>query len=151
MSLAMMRILVVGKSIPSTRAMLDRLELSGWGSQSVETLREARGALGTFQFDVVLCAESLSGGRGYDLVELVAGQTATLYVAVALSESCLWLAAVERGQRTLGKHGLDPRKLELEVMALLSSLHASTLCAVPLRPPHLLAGARQKMEKGGSS
>ncbi len=139
MSLTMMRILVVGKSFPSTIAMLERLELSGWGSQTVETLREARGALRTFQFDVVLCAESLSSGRGYDLVELVAGQTATLYVGVALSDSCLWLAAVERGERTLGKHGLNPRKLELEVMALLSSLHVSRLGPSPILPVHLLA------------
>lgn len=154
MSLSMMCMLVVGKSLPGAKAMLDRLRAFGWGSQSVETLGEAQGALETLHFDVVLCAERLSDGCGYDFVELVARRAATLYIAVALSESCLWMAAVERGERTLGNRALDSRTLELEILHLLSSLHGLELgslsltvrlaakSTIPARRASAAAGAR---------
>ena len=88
--------------------MLARLTNRGFGSRTVETLREARDLLGTFRWDVVLAAESLVDGRGYDLTEIVARRSGTLLVGVPLSESCLWLPVVERGALVLGRRALKP-------------------------------------------
>jgi hypothetical protein len=95
--------------------MLARLTNRGFGSRTVETLREARDLLGTFRWDVVLAAESLVDGRGYDLTEIVARRSGTLLVGVPLSESCLWLPVVERGALVLGRRALNGRALEVEL------------------------------------
>jgi hypothetical protein len=68
----------------------------------------------------VLAEEHLPDGRGYDLAESVERLATTLLVSVALSESCLWLPVVERGERSLGRRALNPRMLELELETLLS-------------------------------
>jgi hypothetical protein len=95
--------------------MLARLSDRGFRSRTVETLRAARDLLGTFRFDVVLAAESVADGRGYDLAEIVARRSGTLLVGVALSESWLWLPVVERGNYVLGRRALNPRALEMEL------------------------------------
>jgi hypothetical protein len=95
--------------------MLARLSDRGFRSRTVETLRAARDLLGTFRFDVVLAAESVADGRGYDLAEIVARRSGTLLVGVALSESWLWLPVVERGALVLGRRALNPRALEVEL------------------------------------
>jgi hypothetical protein len=110
-----MRILIAGTPAAGTNAMLARLSDRGFGSRVVETLRDARDLLGTFRFDVILAAESLADGRGYDLAEIVARRSGTLLVGVALSESCLWLPVVERGVNVLGRRALNARSLEVEL------------------------------------
>ncbi len=110
-----MRILIAGTPGPGTNAMLARLGGRGFGSHAVETLREARDLLGTFRFDVVLAAESVADGRGYELAKIVAQRSGTLLVGVALSESWLWLPVVERGVLVLGRRALNARALELEL------------------------------------
>jgi hypothetical protein len=115
-----LRILVVGAPIASTDAMLERLNERGWGSYSVETLAEARGVLRTIRFALVLAAESLSDGRGYDLMEEVATQSGSLLVCVTLSESCLWLPVVTEGDRTLGNRAVNEYMLEGELEFLLA-------------------------------
>jgi hypothetical protein len=100
-------------------ALLARLAVRGFGSQSANTLRQARELLETFRFDVALAAESVSDGRGYDLAESVARHFGTLLVAVPLSETCLWLPVIERGANVLGARALNARVLELELEMLL--------------------------------
>jgi hypothetical protein len=122
MSATAMRILVIGKRSPSTSGTLKRLAVRGWGSHCVATLQEARELLEAFQFDVVLALETLSDGRGYDVSEAVMRHSGTLLVGVALSESLLWLAVVERGARVLGKRALNASTLETELEKLLATL-----------------------------
>ncbi len=110
-----MRILITGTPAPGTNAMLARLTARGFGSRSVETIRAAQDLLETFRFDVVLAAESLADGRGYDLADIVARRGGTLLVGVALSETCLWLPVVERGALVLGRRALNARALEVEL------------------------------------
>jgi hypothetical protein len=113
--------LVIGPMSPATRATLEHLQRMGWGSHAAETLREAAIILKTIRFRVVLSAEFLSGGSGYELGPLVAGQNGSLFIAVALSESCLWLPVVENGVKSLGKRAINQWTLENEVQALLGS------------------------------
>jgi DNA-binding response OmpR family regulator len=123
MSPVALRILVVGKPCASTAATLSRLALQGWAAQLAEDVVKANAMLDTVQVDVVLAEENLPDGRGYDLAESVVQRAATLLVSVALSESCLWLPVVERGERSLGRRALNPQMLECELEMLLSGAH----------------------------
>ena len=114
-----MRILVIGDPARPTSTILRRLASRGWGAEYVETLREAQNSLLTFQFDVVLSAESLADGRGYEVSDLVMRRAGTLIVGVALSASCLWLPVIEQGARVLGSRALNAHMLESELEAIL--------------------------------
>jgi DNA-binding response OmpR family regulator len=118
--------------------MLSRLASQGWIAETAENLARARSVLKLFRLDVVLCEENLPDGRGYDLADSVAAQSSTLLVSVALSESCLWLPVIERGERSLGKRALTPQVLEFEVETILSgahrgALHTNAKCGLPPR------------------
>jgi DNA-binding response OmpR family regulator len=115
------RILVVGTPADSTRAILKRLAARGWRWRAAGTLREARKLLKTSHFDIVLASEALSDGRGYELGAIVGGQLGTLFVAVALSESSLWLPVVEKGTQVLGTRGFGPSMLLREMGTILEA------------------------------
>ncbi len=115
MSVTAIRILAIGTSQLGLNAILKRLASRGWGAHAVRTIREARDSLKTFHFDIVLAAEALPDGRGYDVSEIVAQQSITLLVGIALSESCLWLPVIEWGVKVLGDHALNADALEAEL------------------------------------
>ncbi len=142
MSAIGMRILVVGKASRGTNSILSRLASNGWGSQTAETLQEAEVLMGTFQFDLVLATESLPDGPAYAITGLVAGLRGTLMVAVALSESCLWLPVVELGVRVLGTRALDAEGLEHEAQKILRARDLEQLRVLPAgaHPPSRRAG-----------
>lgn len=94
--------------------MLLRLAARGWGTQHVDTLAEAREAMETFRFVVVLAPENLADGRGYDIADVVTRQAGSLYVGIRLSET-LWLPVVERGALVLGQRALNGNVFENEV------------------------------------
>jgi hypothetical protein len=114
-----MRILCAGTPAPMTDGVLARLAARGFGAYRVERLCEARDLLKSFRLDIVLAGELLSDGRGYALAEAVKQRSGTLIVAVALSESCLWLPVIERGTTVLGKRALSHAMLEPELDRLL--------------------------------
>jgi len=128
------RILLIGDSSASTNVILGCLLQCGWGSYVVDTVRDAEQMLKTFQVDVVLAAETLPDGRGYDLAGCVARQRGTLLVGVALSENALWLPVIDRGRCVLGSRAIGARMLETE---LIKELTARSLeRGAPLvRPP----------------
>jgi hypothetical protein len=108
------QIVVVGSTAASTAAMLLRLEARGWGACRVNTVAEAKELLATIRFAVVLAAENLRDGSGYDLAALVARQAGDLFVGIALTDM-LWLPAVERGVFVLGHRALNASVFENEV------------------------------------
>jgi hypothetical protein len=115
-----LRILVVGAPLHSTDAILARLTEHGWGAYGVDTLAEAKDILKTIQFDIVLAAEHVPDGLGYDLTEEIVTLTKSLLVRVSLSESCIWLPVVADGVRVLGKRAVNPHMLELEIETFLA-------------------------------
>jgi hypothetical protein len=144
-----MRILVIGKPLLSTHDILRHMADRGWGALFVSTVREARDAMKTFEFDVTLAAESLPDGRGYDLTDLVTARLRSLFVAVVLSESCLWLPVVFRGAHVLGQRAIKPQLLEMELETLLS-MHAHENARDTLReisPPPAFVAARPGPER----
>lgn len=114
MAATTVQILVVGIPSANTEAMLFSLSTRGWGARNVETLAEARQALETFRFAVVLAPETLADGGGYDLAPIVSRQSGSLYVGIPLSET-LWLPVVERGAIVLGQRALNANVFENEV------------------------------------
>lgn len=108
------QILVVGSTAASTEAMLLRLEARGWGARRVHSVAEAKELMATFRFAVVLAAENLQDGSGYDLAGLVGRQAGDLFVGIALTDM-LWLPAVERGELVLGQRALNANVFENEV------------------------------------
>lgn len=132
-----LRILVVGAPLHSTDAILARMTQHGWGSYEVETLSEAMDVLRTIQFDVVLAAEHVADGLGYDLTEELVSRTKSLLVCVNLSESCIWLPVVADGVRVLGKRAVNQQMLELELETLLlrSAKKRTGEAEAALQPP----------------
>jgi DNA-binding response OmpR family regulator len=126
MSAAAVRILVVGTSTASTESTLKGLARSGWESHAVKTVREADTVLRTIRFQLTLATEKLPDGTGYELASLVAQQTGNLFISVPLSETCLWLPAVENGVRSLGERALNPLMLKTEAESILRACDKAT-------------------------
>jgi hypothetical protein len=139
MSISVVQILTVGPTTLDTLATLRRLVCSGWSSHSVSTVREAETVLKTIRFNVVLSAEKLSDGRGYELATILTRQRGTLYIGVALSETCLWLPVVERGLRSLGDRAMNTAILETEVAELLRRVQNGIAAAEGVIPKELKA------------
>jgi DNA-binding NtrC family response regulator len=121
-SAIVVRILSVGSLTQSIGEMRQRLERRGWAIHEVATLREAAIVLKTVRFPLVLAAEKLQDGSGYELRESVEEQESTLIVALKLSETLLWLPVVEEGESALGRRALNPVMLETEIDKLLTAL-----------------------------
>jgi len=126
-----MRILTVGNTPLGLAAHLRCMALHGWGSRPVGTVREAKGLLEMLKFEIVLAAENLPDGQGYDLSEIVAQRARSLLVAVALSASVLWLPVVLQGSKVLGQRALNDNMLETEVETLLISGSSRRKAVVP--------------------
>jgi hypothetical protein len=118
MSSLLIRVLIVGPPTFSTDNLVKEIAVAGWGSHLVSTVTEATAVLKTIRFKVVLCAEKLTDGTGYELAALIGRQAGTLFIGVSLSETCLWLPVVEKGVRTLGRRAMNPKMLETELAQL---------------------------------
>jgi hypothetical protein len=171
MPAAAVRILVVGNSIVSTESTLKGLARSGWESHAVKTVREADAVLRTIRFQLTLATEKLPDGTGYDLSTLIAQQSGNLFISVPLSETCLWLPAVENGVRSLGQRSLNPLTLATEAELILRATDTAVVRhenyrkdravaagedlsdpALPARAPADLTGAQRcGREAGGKN
>ena len=112
MSNATKRILVVAPCGPTTNTTVERLARLGWGCRIVDLLSEAKEELKKSNYEIVLAAEHMADGRGYDLTDVIAQRSSSLLVGVMLSDGYLWLPTVERGVRTLGMRALNFAMLE---------------------------------------
>jgi hypothetical protein len=129
MSISVFQILTVGQATIDTLVAFKRPACSGWRSHSVATVREAAAILKTIRFHVVLSAEKLADGMGYELAPILMRQRGTLYVGVALSETRLWLPVVERGVWSLGDRAMNSALLETEVAGMLGRVQDGTASA----------------------
>jgi hypothetical protein len=114
------RILVVGLVSLRLGPLLARLAHEGWGSYVVQSIAEARTVFRTLQFDLVLAAERLSDGTGFELAQEVGRRSASLFVEVGMSGGHVWLPVLERGTRTMGQSALDLTDLEWDVRQVFS-------------------------------
>ncbi len=124
------RILVVGLTAANVQATLERWRRAGWGWHSMDNVREAETVLKTIRFKVILAAENVRDGSGYELAPLVSRQSGNLFISIALSETFLWLPVIERGVRSLGKRALNPWMLETEVEGVLRAFDTGSAAVV---------------------
>ena len=116
-------ILAVGTPALLPPRILNRLGAHGWRCRRTGTLREALSVLrGGARFDVVLAAESIGDGSGYDLTRSVMASFGTLFVGIPLTEGHLWLPVVEGGRKVLGQQALSSSMLEPEMEMVASGL-----------------------------
>lgn len=138
----LVQILMVGNPSPSTGRLIFRLTTRGYGARRVDTVAEARSVLETFRFAVVLAAETLPDGKGYDLAAAVARYSGNLFVGVALSET-LWLPVVERGALVLGQRALNASVFENEVEIALGAMRKEILPVHAGKPAVAVAASRR--------
>lgn len=112
MCTARKQVLVVAPRDPITSRTVEQLARYGWACKVVDVLTGAKEELKKGKYEIVLAAESISDGRGYDITELVAQCSSSLLVGVRLSDGYLWLPTVERGVRILGTRAVNPSMLE---------------------------------------
>lgn len=119
------RILVVGPLTTATNEMSQRLERHGWATHAVSTLRDAYVVLQTIRFPLVLAADKLDDGTGYELTSWATKQELTLIVGLPLTETLLWLPVVEAGRRSLGSRALNPIMLEGEIERMFAEMDSA--------------------------
>jgi DNA-binding NtrC family response regulator len=119
------RILVVGSLTDATNDMSQRLERHGWATHAVASLRDAHIVLQTIRFPLVLAAEKLGDGTGYELTDWATKHELTLIVGLQLTETLLWLPVVEAGRRSLGSRALNPIMLEGEIEQMLAEMDSA--------------------------
>jgi len=112
------RLLVVGETTSSTQALIEQLSQRGTECASARSVHEAIVSLRNSHFDAVLATEILPDGRAYELMPAVEKSGGNLLVAIALSESSLWLPVVDRGRRVLGSRALNANMLASELERL---------------------------------
>lgn len=141
------RLLVVGVPSAPTQAVLEQASQRGAQQFFARSIREALLALEAARFDAVLATEILPDGRAYELTSTIEKRGGSFLVAVALSESALWLPVVDRGQRVLGSRALNAHMLGPELDRLtVPPLHsAATRVAASLRAAAGPASARGKI------
>jgi DNA-binding NtrC family response regulator len=146
MSASAVRILVVGSLEEATGEMSHRLERHGWATHMVPTLREAQIVLQTIRLPLVLAAEKLDDGTGYELTKWATQQELTLMVGLQLTDTLLWLPVVEAGERSLGSRALNPIMLEGEIERLLSGMDEARMNGARERPLKTSSGPVLKGE-----
>lgn len=129
MPVGAVRILAVGSLAEATGEMSQRLERHGWATHAVATLGEAQTVLETIRFPLVLAAEKMADGTGYELTKWAVQQELTLMVGLQLTDTLLWLPVVEAGERSLGSRALNPIMLESEIERLLASIDKARMHA----------------------
>lgn len=134
-------ILLVGRGFTPGSQFLERLCRNGCVCSVAHSLDEARTAVCSAQFDVVLSEMSLPDGSAFPLIALLERTPATLFFCVGVHESCWWLPALERGRRTWGQAALRPAAFAVILAEMLgkdvlrSDAPASTPNVIPM--PHL--------------
>jgi hypothetical protein len=135
-------ILLVGLAGANQESIAHLLMQRDWNWKAAESLASAVRHLGRMTgLKLVLAAEVLVDGRGYELTDLIARQGSSLLVGVMLSEGEVWLPVVERGERTFGRGGIGMADLGSVVSELLDDRIPSSLW--PGRSPMKAAANQQ--------
>jgi len=108
MSFELPLILLVGRGFTPGSQFLERLCRNGCACKAAHSLDEARTALRSARFEMVLSEMGLPDGSAFPLIALLERTPATLFFCVGVHESCWWLPALECGRRTWGQAALRP-------------------------------------------
>jgi len=102
------QLLLVGKNLTLASPFVSRLRQRGCQCWVATTYAGAQAALRSLDFDMVLSEMSLPDGSAFPLLTQLEGSQTSLFFSVAVHDSCWWLPALARGQRTWGQPALRP-------------------------------------------
>jgi hypothetical protein len=119
-------VLLVGQTFLDANALVERLHRWGLQCRCARNLREATDLLSIQPVDLVLSNMYLSDGTPFCMPTALAGHRVTAFLCLQLEVSCLWLPALDAGEKCLGKPALRPS----EFSSLLREM-AQRLAAVP--------------------
>lgn len=143
-------ILLVGLTGSNQESIQHVLRQREWSWRTADSLtgaiRELRENIGV---ELVLAAEALLDGRGYELSDTVVKHNSSLLIDVMLSEGHVRLPVVERGKRTFGRSGFGVAELGSVVDELLADRVlcklAKVLAGKSARGSEQFAGMSQKV------
>lgn len=133
------------RSSPRVTTILTRLGQKGFGTYSTDTIQRGREIIKACNFELLISAEELPDGRGYDLIDPVIARGISLFIGIETSNDALWIPVVDHGENVLGNAAIDFDVLERELEDVLT--HRSP-CArprsrwVPPIPPPIPEGQR---------
>jgi hypothetical protein len=131
MSAASPMILLVGRGFTPGSAFVERLCRSGCVCAVAHSLDDARAAVHSTQFDVVLSEMGLLDDSAFPLIGLLEGTPATLFFCVGVHDGCWWLPALERGKKTWGQAALRPPEFARALAELLGADMLRAAAAAP--------------------
>ena len=126
--------LLVGAEFRSASAII-RL-FRNWQCECtvVNTFRQACQSIESNGFAIVLSINQLPDGSGFGLIKRLRGLPVTMFVALPVQNSCLWLPALLHGEYCWGTQALRPRAF----VRLLEEVIAMTHVRVPEEVPPAL-------------
>ena len=100
--------LLVAKSVIDMVKLAEFLKNSGCDCHIVTSFHDARQRVASHSYDLILSETTLPDSSGYRLISLELGSKASLYFALPVCDSCLWLPAVVHGRHCFGEAALRP-------------------------------------------
>jgi response regulator RpfG family c-di-GMP phosphodiesterase len=120
MKLSGRNVLLVGRNFNSARALKDRLHRWRFQCHFASDMRAASDLLRSQTVDLVLSDTYLPDGTGFDLLVALAHLPVTAFLCVPVENGCLWVPAIDGGNKCLGLPSLRPSEFRrtLDEMAL---------------------------------
>jgi len=120
MKLSGRNVLLVGQNFIGARPLKNRLHKWKLQWRFAGDMRAASNLLRSQPIDLVLSDTYLPDGTGFDLLAALADLPVTAFLCVPVENSCLWVPAIDGGQKCLGLPSLRPTEFgrTLEEMAL---------------------------------
>jgi CheY-like chemotaxis protein len=101
-------VLLVGKNFEGARRLTDRLQRWKFRCHFATNKRAASDLLTSYRFDLVLSNTHLPDGTGFSLLENLTRRPVTAFLCLPVENSCLWLPAIDGGEKCLGLPALRP-------------------------------------------
>lgn len=108
MSTERRQVLLVAKSVIGMVKLAEFLQKAGCDCHIVTSYHDARQRVATDSYDLILSETTLPDANGYRLISLDLGPRASLYFALPVYDSCLWLPAIVHGRHCFGEAALRP-------------------------------------------
>src|ERR1700722_1461301 len=102
MTLAGRNVLLVGQKYRSAHNLIDRLHRWKFQCHLANNMRTASDMLSSHPVNLALIDTYLSDGTGFGLLASLAHLPITAFLCLPVENSCLWLPAIDGGQKCLG-------------------------------------------------
>jgi response regulator RpfG family c-di-GMP phosphodiesterase len=121
MTLAGTNVLLVGQNFHRTQSLTERLHRLKFQCHFATSVRAATDFAASHPVDLVLSNAHLPDGSGYRMLMNLSNFSVSAFLCFPVENSCLWLPALNDGQRCLGLPALRPSEFAkaLERMATL--------------------------------